>query len=150
MSHVATGSTAHDDTPARLAGFIRKRRLELGISARQAAEAAGIARNTWTAAEEGSRRTSETNYAAIERALRWAPGSISRIKTGEGPEPLPTNVPAANSPVNEADEALVRIMRSDLPDAEKARIVRLIIAEQEESRRRMLAMVDELIAETRS
>lgn len=40
-------------------------------------------------AELGARRISDTNYAGIEAALRWAPGSVERILAGRGdPEPL--------------------------------------------------------------
>jgi transcriptional regulator with XRE-family HTH domain len=151
MSDVATPD---EDSGAirRLADAVKARRLDLGLSLRAAADAAGIARNTWTSLEEGSRRTAVTSYAAIERVLQWKSGSIEQAKAGNKPTPLPANTstqePAVGLHTDNADEALLRIMRSEIPDIEKARIVRLIIAEQERARQKMLAMVDDLIAET--
>jgi hypothetical protein len=147
--------TPPDDIEAirRLAAAVKARRLELRLSLRKAADIAQVARNTWTSLEEGTRRTSETSYAAIEAVLHWAPGSIEQIKSGEQPTPL-TAFPRAQATASraeapgESDEALIRVMRSDkLSDEQKARIVRQLIAEQERARQHIIQMADELIAE---
>jgi hypothetical protein len=148
ISHVSTA----DDPPAdlqRLAKAVKNRRLELGLSLRKAAETAELARNTWTSLEDASRRTAETSYAAIERTLNWAPGSMKAVLAGATatPEVQPGPGGEPEQPAD-SDEAIVRVMRSTkLTDAQKARIVRTLIAEQERARRRILAMVDELIDE---
>lgn len=151
-------SAGDDDTPIRrLAGKVKARRLQLGLSVRQAAETADIARNTWTALEDGSKKTAETSYAAVERTLRWAAGSINTIKAGgepreiATPEPAPLPDNAAQIPASDADAAIIRIMRSDeITDEQKARIIRVLIAEQEESRRRFMDMAERLIAESQN
>lgn len=145
---VASGDKELPTSTQGLAKLIQRRRLDLGLSVRQAAETAGIARNTWASAEDGSRQTSDTNFAAIERALRWTPGSISQVKAGGAPNELPDAPSSTRTTSNDADEALIRIMRSDIPDGDKARIVRLLIQKQERARKEWLAMVDEMIADT--
>lgn len=138
------------DQRARLATAIESRRLELGLSARAAATAASIARGTWDSAENGSRRTLKSNYAAIERALKWAPGSIQNILNGGNPTPAdpgPITL-AATATLSSAtsDEAIIRVMNSpDLDDQAKAKIMRLLIAEQERFTRERITRADELI-----
>ncbi|WP_194821263.1 helix-turn-helix domain-containing protein [Micromonospora sp. S-DT3-3-22] len=102
---------------------VRSRRLELGLSARAAAQAAGIDRNTWSYLENGTRRTAEFNYAGVERALRWAPGSISAILGGGEPTVLPSDIPPA-----EDDDEEIALVRTDprLTDDMRQRIILLI------------------------
>ncbi|MCZ7376509.1 hypothetical protein [Micromonospora sp. WMMC250] len=99
----------------RLAKMIGVRRLELGVSAAAAARTAGIDRNTWSAAEKGEKNTQPHNFAGIERALRWRPGSIAAILTGGEP------TPADAEPVDEELE----LVRTDprLPEDMKERII---------------------------
>lgn len=75
----------HDDQHRRLGELIRKRRLQLGLSMRAAAIAAGVNRTTWATAETGGRRTTEHLLPGIERTLRWAPGSIDLVLAGGNP-----------------------------------------------------------------
>jgi transcriptional regulator with XRE-family HTH domain len=81
----ATADGSSDDPRVRLARYIAGRRHELGLSAARAASDAGVARNTWSSAENGSREVRSENYAGIERALRWAPGSVAAILEGGYP-----------------------------------------------------------------
>jgi transcriptional regulator with XRE-family HTH domain len=137
---VATADEQLDANRRRLGELVKARRLHLGISVRQAAETAEIARNTWSDMEDGSRRTAEIKFPGIERVLQWQPGSIASIMLGDEPkvlEPRTTGQERADQPgADEADEALIRIMRSSLPDSEKARIVRTLLNEKEAARRR--------------
>jgi DNA-binding XRE family transcriptional regulator len=150
---VTTTGESENDTRRHLADLVKNRRIELNLSVRQAAENAGVARNTWAAVEDGTRRTADNNYAGIERALLWAPGSILRIQRGH--EPLieaPSQTPTSpTTQPDDADEALIKIMRSDrLTDQEKAQIVRLLIAERERARRRLIEMAESFISEAGS
>jgi hypothetical protein len=69
----------------RLGLLVVARRKELGLSIREAARRAGVMRPTWTGLEEGSRRTADYNFAAMERTLSWGPGSIEAVLTGGEP-----------------------------------------------------------------
>jgi Helix-turn-helix domain len=69
----------------RLGLFVVARRKELGLSIREAARRAGVMRPTWTGLEEGSRRTADYNFAAMERTLSWGPGSIEAVLAGGDP-----------------------------------------------------------------
>jgi hypothetical protein len=77
-----------DDTDhwARLAEAIRERRTALGLSISAGAQAGGMNRETWTNAETAKRQLSEHRWAGMERALRWAPGSIAKILEGGDPD----------------------------------------------------------------
>lgn len=82
-------------TPAgRLAEVSRARREALGITQPSAAKAGGIGVSTLrqieTATQPGS--LSRKTLLGLDRALRWKPGSTSRILAGgaEAPEPLDT------------------------------------------------------------
>ena len=125
-----------------------------------------MARGTWTALEDGTRRTAENKHAGIERALGWAPGSIRSILNGgqptEGPSTGPATVtfPPGSAEIDVipvmsrsgegtyvpvADPALVKVMNSDLDDRTKAKIVKILIAEQERFARERDAHAEALI-----
>lgn len=57
----------------------------------EAARLAEVNVKTWTAIEGGSRATRDTNYAKIERALRWQPGSVEAVQGGSPAQLLPEN-----------------------------------------------------------
>ncbi|WP_328339457.1 helix-turn-helix domain-containing protein [Micromonospora sp. NBC_00421] len=109
----------------RLANLIRTRRLERGLSASKAAQAAGIDRATWSNAETGARRTAEHNYAGIERALGWQPGSIDAILAGGEPTTEPAD------PVILDEE--IHLVRTDpqLTEEMRERIIALILERRE-------------------
>lgn len=124
----------------RLAHMIRVRRLERGLSASKAAQAAGIDRATWSNAETGTRRTLEHNYAGIERALGWMPGSIEAILSG--------GEPAADlSAAEDVDEEL-RLVRTDpqLNEEMRERIIALILERRERERSAAVEDTRRLIA----
>lgn len=108
----------------RLAGMVKSRRIERGLSVSKAAQAAGIDRATWSSAEKGDRQTQPHNWAGIERALDWKAGSIAAILAGG--EPIPADLLA------EVDEEL-SLVRTDprLTDDMRQRIVALILERRE-------------------
>nr|WP_221374321.1 hypothetical protein [Actinoplanes polyasparticus] len=149
----AADTTPQDaDNRRRLADAVRTRRLELGLSVRAAAAQTRVARDTWIGLEEATRRTAETNYAGIEDTLQWARGAIRIIL--DGGEPV-TASPAESAPKrgtfishDSADTTLIRIMNDpSLTDAQKAKIVRAVIIEQQRVGEQY---ADELIAQARA
>lgn len=74
----------------RLAKAVRERRIELGLSVREASKRAAMSRNTWQALEEGTRATRDHNYAGIEQALEWPPGRVLAILESDAAAPEPT------------------------------------------------------------
>ncbi len=65
---------------------VRKRRAELGLSQRKAAERADISPTTWGTLETHGQQVAASTAAAMSRALRWTPDSIERLAAGEEPE----------------------------------------------------------------
>lgn len=61
--------------------------MELGLSQRDAAFAAGVSDTTWLAVEKGE-RVSERTLIGVERALKWAPGSADAVLAGDEPHEL--------------------------------------------------------------
>jgi hypothetical protein len=96
----------------------------------------------------------KVTIAKLEDALGWETGSVIRIAEGGEPwlrEQAPSpgvsdslgELLAGNKPSR--DEALIRVMRSDLPDSQKRKIVLMLIAEREAAERRRTEHADELI-----
>lgn len=71
----------------RLAELMDARRLELGMTWEEVASAAGIKPPTLRAIRNGTNRPSQLTKRGIERALRWAPGSVDAILAGGDPTP---------------------------------------------------------------
>jgi transcriptional regulator with XRE-family HTH domain len=65
----------------RLGKLMAQRRMELNMSKRATAEAAGISINTYQRVEDGS-PVRDVTYAKIENALGWAAGSVHEILDG--------------------------------------------------------------------
>lgn len=116
--------------PLRLAARIRQRRLALRLSEAEATRLAGFgSRNTWSTAEGGQRNLRSQNYAGIESALHWAPGSVEQILAGGEPTELPTpRVDVVRPPrkINlEVELAMVEAL--DQPAAVKYELVKALI-----------------------
>ncbi len=77
-----------DEPQRRLGNHVRERRLVLGLSTQKAADQASVSRQTWINIENGARRTNAANHAALERTLRWRPGSVAAVLNGDDPTPL--------------------------------------------------------------
>lgn len=104
-----------DDLP-RLARAVKQRRLALYPARLKAAQQADISKDTWKRVEEALPVRPGT-YAAIEVALRWAPGSCEDVLAGGDPvlvEPS-TSDPAvmlADVPAAGREVATQRIVES--------------------------------------
>ncbi|MGW4505767.1 hypothetical protein ACWENO_14115 [Streptomyces sp. NPDC004436] len=70
----------------RLATAVQTRRTELRLGIEPAAKLAGISKDTWKRVEAGL-KVRDTTYAAIDRALQWAPGGCAAIRDGREPVP---------------------------------------------------------------
>src|SRR5690606_25200823 len=70
---------------ARLGSRVRQRRLELGLTQRDAAMAAGVSDQTWLNVERGTKVRDRT-LVGVDRALGWQAGSAQRV--AEGGEPV--------------------------------------------------------------
>ena len=117
--------------------MIRARRRELRLSERQAATRAGVARNTWAAAEEGARQPAERSVAGIEVALRWATGSVDQILAGGKPTPQEDQPEAAPPPSLPAgfdlDAEITRAAHLDVSPQTRLTIIRRLIDLYEEA-----------------
>ena len=88
--------------PARLARIARDRRNELGLTQRQAADAAGVSDQTWLTLENG-RTVSRRTLAGVDEAMQWEPGSARAVLMGGDPTPIGASISAAAA---EADRLL--------------------------------------------
>ncbi|MFF0598097.1 helix-turn-helix domain-containing protein [Streptomyces antibioticus] len=66
---------------------MNRRRLELGMTWRQVAAAAGVSYETLRAVRKGDSTGGELTLRSIERALRWAPPAFEVIDSGGEPAP---------------------------------------------------------------
>ena len=74
----------------RLGELVRERRRALGYrTVEDFAVATGVSRRTLGTLERGEARVSDDTAAAIERILRWAPGSVEAILQGGRPSEDP-------------------------------------------------------------
>lgn len=114
----------------RLGQAIEARRKTMGLSLSAAARLAGIDRATWTGSERGTRQTEAYNFAGIERALRWAPGSVERTLAGGAPTELPAApvVDIVRPPMKiDLDYELDRVRALDIPPRTKLRLIQALI-----------------------
>ncbi|MFE7395670.1 hypothetical protein [Streptomyces sp. NPDC057557] len=84
---------AHQD-PARLAKYVKDRRLELGIPRKKAAAEAGMSKDTWQRIEEAD-SVRLMSISKVDAVLGWASGSAVGIL--EGKEPITTKA-SENAP----------------------------------------------------
>lgn len=139
----------------RLGQHVVARRLALGYKTRiQLAQASGISARILGDIETGRRgRFDPKTLAALENTLGWNTGTANRV--ADGGEPTLAGGRAATqeraytgTPVihNEGDDpALVKVMRSDLSDDKKRKLVRLLIAEREDAEKQRVARAEDLI-----
>jgi hypothetical protein len=148
--------TDHDaPNSARLGEYVVARRVQLGYKKRPAfSDASGISTRILGDIETGRRGNFDpTTIAALENTLGWATGSVNRIAHGGEPTVVTnTRDDTANSDsapagdqATDGDEALRRVMRSNLTDDQKRRITRMLIAEKEDAERQRVALAEQLI-----
>lgn len=79
-----------------VANAVKRRRLELGISQREAASRAGVSPTTWASLETRKQRIDDLSRPKFCAALGWRSDSIDLILIGEEPiidetyEPIPS------------------------------------------------------------
>lgn len=115
-----------------LADHVLARRLELGMRRKvDLARAAGLSERKIGAIERAERKGIGPNtLAGLDRALQWVPGSARRLAdTGQPPTPLED--PSARRTLEDA------VRDSNLPDDDKAALLRLIKADGDPQRAAM-------------
>ncbi|WP_433731165.1 hypothetical protein ACQP2Y_21985 [Actinoplanes sp. CA-051413] len=128
----------------RLGTYVTARRDELGYRTRQQlADASNISTRILGDIETGRRdgRFDRTTIARLERTLKWATGSAQQIADGGEPTLLAgPDLTTDRTSANRSDtlSALVtKIMRDDrITEAQKTRIVQILIKTAEDERRR--------------
>lgn len=146
-----------------LGQLIVARRLQLGFKTRIAfAEALGISPRTLGDLETGRKdRYEASTFAKVENVLQWRTGSIQRILNGGDPQihhtvTVSENLHLSDTPTAvvtravtqeeiERDEALRRVMGSDLDDAQKRALIRMLILERERADQARIAHAEEMI-----
>lgn len=73
----------------RLKAAMDVRRVDLGLSLREVADAAGVSVETLRAVRRGSNEPSALTRRGIEKALAWTPGSVERTLAGGEPQNAP-------------------------------------------------------------
>lgn len=87
-----------------VAEAVRRRRAELGLSQRAAADIAGISPTTWGQLEKHAAELEPLTLAKICRALGWSLNAISEILNGEEPTILQPPPPAPTSSLLTGEE----------------------------------------------
>jgi hypothetical protein len=133
------------------------------LSARQAANQAGISEGRWRQIVAGYQSAAGQHIPVVAPAATLArmalavnltaedlvdagrtdAADVMRDLTQRRPQPV-TETPDDDL-TSDRDEALRRVMLSDLPDDQKRRIAKLLIDEKRDAERRRLARADELI-----
>ena len=75
-----------------LARHIAQRRRQLELSKSAAVTVAQVSRPAWDSWENGVRLPQDSKYGAIERALKWQPGSVEAVLAGGEPTPAQPTV----------------------------------------------------------
>lgn len=95
------------DEAARLARYVKDRRLHLGLARQRAADLAGMSKDTWKRIEEGT-GVRDMSYVKLDPVLQWAPGSARAVL--HGGEPIlvrpaeESGAEIAERPVEDLDE----------------------------------------------
>ena len=83
---------------ANLAKLMDDRRIELGLTWEQVADAAGLRYETLRAVRNKDSAIRPLTRRAIATALRWSPNSVDLILDGGDPDPLPEQAAAQAGP----------------------------------------------------
>lgn len=149
-----------DDGPMhdwkRLGTYVVARRVKLGHATRiEFATAAQIHPRVLSDIENGRRvNYDKVTVAKLEGALGWETGSTMRVV--QGGEPWLTEQAPATDTADDLsglltgykptrDEAIIKVMRSELPEDKKRQIILMLLAEQDAAARRRAEHADELI-----
>jgi hypothetical protein len=151
---------------ARLGEYVVARRIALGYQTRVPfADASGISTRILGDIETGRRgRFDRKTIAALENTLGWATGSAVRIVEGGEPTLVPvtlsasvndrimlsdsvtaTVTPALEFDPETRDEAIIRVMKSNLSTEQKKQVVQMLIAEKRRAEQQRVEHAEELI-----
>jgi transcriptional regulator with XRE-family HTH domain len=115
------------------------RRLDLRMTWREVADAAGISPETIRAVRRGDNVPGDITRRGLEDALRWERGSIDRILAGGEPEPVREPAPGRGGPALPADDPRRRILDAALeqltPEQQEA-FLRQELEERQRGRRK--------------
>lgn len=79
---------SQDDARTRLGRYVRRRRLELGLSIDEArAAGGGMSATTWSRVEKGL-KVRDLTYGGVDQALKWITGSSDETLAGGEPTPI--------------------------------------------------------------
>ncbi|WP_431728513.1 helix-turn-helix transcriptional regulator [Verrucosispora sp. TAA-831] len=124
-----TDALRQNSAAVRLARAVVARRAGLGLTQKQLADRAEVALRTVSAIETTcNRRPHRSTLDALDRGLRWRPGSAQRVWRGGGPDERPTawEVPPERALIlraglpADAEAALVDHLDARRQDAEAA------------------------------
>lgn len=107
-----------DDPLQRLGALVRRRRIVLNLSQRDAAARARISDQTWLNIENG-RGATERKLAQVERALDWPSGTIDSVMAGE-------DEPASLVGLSSRDRLLALLAAEDLSSDEIEQVIRFV------------------------
>lgn len=157
-ARAAARAEARREGWAWVAEEVVSRRVALGFRQRaDFAAAAGLSLRTVGDIENGRRISYDrTTIAAVEHVLQWPAGAISNIAQsaltptrgvgiGRRREWQPDQLSATAEVVDRPDEALIRVMRSSLPDQKKVQLVKMLMAERESFEKQRSARAQDLI-----
>lgn len=118
--------TAPEDRLAALGALARHRRLALGMTINQAADAAGVVKGTWIRFEKGE-AIRGASYLGAESALGYVDGAFERFING-GDEPA-LRRPSNNLPETRAERAqtLIRTAQTDPAFKKEPRLAQALI-----------------------
>lgn len=147
----------------QLAAEVTRRRRELGLTQEDVRGRGGPSTATMRLIEGALQESYRPGIlASLERALSWAPGSVESILAGGEPKTvIATHLVAAdryltkasgysrasiNPPQVPGDDADIQlVLDSDLPQAEKDEIIRGLLEERLDERRRRVAQAQRYI-----
>jgi hypothetical protein len=98
---------------------IDKRRADLGLKLKDVADAAGLSIEVLRAIRYGENKSRGITLGAVDRALRWKPGSAEAFLTKgtepvplDGPGPGPDRTPAPDAPLTGEEEDRAAVIKS--------------------------------------
>ena len=111
----------------RLADLMERRRLDLGLTWREVAEAGNISYEVIRAIRNGNGQIRPLSKRGIEVGLKWAAGSVQAILDDNDPMPIPDK-PAAVAPAAPviADPEPIPVVADDAEAVASAGIIALL------------------------
>lgn len=82
-------------TPEAVGKLLKQRRMTLGLSVKDASNAADMSDTTWTNIEAG-RKVSDRNWARAGMGVQWQPDALDVLTKGDTPVEV---APASSDPV---------------------------------------------------